>query len=162
MSDKQNFPWLVTARSLIGLKEIKGPQHDPEILQMWKNIKRGGIKDDETPWCAAFVGSCLELNGIRSTRFESAASYATWGQALSEPVYGCIAVGKRSGGGHVGFVVGMTEDGDLLLLGGNQSDSVSIVRYPRARVYAYRWPSEKPLYAAEMPIGQAALSVKED
>lgn len=49
--------WLVEARRYIGEREIKGPKHNPKILQMWKDIKRGGIKDDETPWCAAFVGA---------------------------------------------------------------------------------------------------------
>jgi hypothetical protein len=50
--------------------EIKGPRHNPLILQFWKGIKRGGIKDDETPWCAAFVGAMLERAGIKSTRFD--------------------------------------------------------------------------------------------
>ena len=45
--------WLVEARKYMGQMEIKGPRHNPLILQFWKDIKRGGIKDDETPWCAA-------------------------------------------------------------------------------------------------------------
>ena len=48
--------WIVEGRKYIGEKEIKGPEHNPLILQFWKDIKRGGIKDDETPWCAAYVG----------------------------------------------------------------------------------------------------------
>ncbi len=67
--------WLVEARRYIGLNEIKGSLHAAEILQSWKDIKRGGIKDDETPWCAAFVGAILERTGINSTRYESAKSY---------------------------------------------------------------------------------------
>lgn len=43
--------WLAEARKWIGLIEIKGARHAPEILQMWRDIKRGGIRDDETPWC---------------------------------------------------------------------------------------------------------------
>ena len=66
--------WLAEARKWIGLTEIKGGEHAPEILQMWRDIKRGGIRDDETPWCAAFVGAMLERVGVRSTRFESARS----------------------------------------------------------------------------------------
>ncbi|EDR9797697.1 TIGR02594 family protein, partial [Salmonella enterica subsp. enterica serovar Zongo] len=64
--------WLAEARRYIGEREIKGAQHNPLIVQMWRDIKRGGIKDDETPWCAAFVGAVLEHVGIKSTRFESA------------------------------------------------------------------------------------------
>lgn len=132
--------WLEDARSFIGLTEIKGPQHAPEIVQFWKDIKRGGIKDDETPWCAAFVGAMLERAGIRSSRFESAKSYLDWGQLLAAPVVGCVVVFTRQGGGHVGFAVGRDKAGNLLILGGNQSDAVNIRAFPVSRVSGYRWP----------------------
>lgn len=154
--------WVAEARKQIGLAEIKGGQHNPAILQMWKDIKRGGIKDDETPWCAAFVGSCLERVGIQSTRFESAKSYLDWGSKLTTPVYGAIAVFTRDGGGHVGFVVGQTASGDLLILGGNQGDAVNIKAFKRDRVSGYRWPANQPLErATPLPIGVAQLSQKE-
>lgn len=133
--------WLQEARKLIGLREIKGPNHAPEILQMWRDIKRSGIKDDETPWCAAFVGAMLERAGIRSSRFESARSYLTWGDQLVEPIVGCVVVFSRDGGGHVGFCVGQDASGNLLILGGNQADAVNIRAFPRTRVTGYRWPS---------------------
>jgi uncharacterized protein (TIGR02594 family) len=141
--------------------EINGPRHNPLILQWWKDIKRGGIKDDETPWCAAYVGAMLERTGIRSTRFEGASSYLNWGVPLNEPVYGCIVVFTRQGGGHVGFVVGKTESGNLLVLGGNQSDAVNIKAFALDRVSGYRWPINEPLSQKPMPIGTAALSVNE-
>lgn len=133
--------WLTTAREFMGLREIKGPQHNAEILQFWRDIKRGGIKDDETPWCAAFVGAMLERTGIRSTRFESAASYLEWGNPLQAPALGCVAIFTRDGGGHVGFVVGRNAAGDLLVLGGNQSDEVNIREFAVSRVSGYRWPA---------------------
>lgn len=136
--------WLVEARKHIGLHEIKGPQHAAEILQFWKDIKRGGINDDETPWCAAFVGAMLERAGIRSTRFESAMSYLEWGESLQTPALGCVAVLTREGGGHVGFVVGCAPNGDLMLLGGNQSDQVCIRAFAPSRVTSYRWPNGSP------------------
>ena len=156
------YAWVAEGRKLIGLTEIKGSQHNPEILQMWKDIKRGGIKDDETPWCAAFAGAMLERVGIRSTRFESAKSYLDWGLKLDAPIYGCIAVFTRDGGGHVGFVVGQTDNGDLLILGGNQSDAVNIKAFKRDRVSGYRWPSDVPVDRGHiLPIGVAQLSKKE-
>lgn len=133
--------WLLEAEKFKGLKEIKGAQHAPEILQMWKDIKRGGIKDDETPWCAAFVGAMLERSGIKSSRFESAKSYLDWGQLLAFPVVGCLAVFTRQGGGHVGFVVGRDRVGNLLVLGGNQSDEVNVRAFPVSRLSGYRWPA---------------------
>ncbi|WP_323975898.1 TIGR02594 family protein [Aeromonas hydrophila] len=148
--------WIEEARTFLGLKEIKGPKHAQAILDMWKAIKRGGIKDDETPWCAAFVGACLERVGIPSTRFESAKSYLGWGEKLDRPVPGCVVVFTRDGGGHVGFVVGKSPSGNLLVLGGNQGDEVNIREFPLTRVTGYRWPLNEPMPAGELPIGTPA------
>ena len=132
--------WLTEARRYLGLCEIPGSAHAAEILAMWDKIKRGGINDDETPWCAAFVGSCLENVNIKSTRFESAKSYMNWGLPLDAPLLGCIVVFGRSGGGHVAFNVGLTKAADPVCLGGNQGNKVSIATFPRSRVLGYRWP----------------------
>lgn len=137
--------WLTEARKHIGTKEIPGAKHEPKILQWWKAIKRGGIKSDEVPWCAAFVGGCLEAVGIVSSRFESARSYSTWGQAIAAPVVGCVVVFSRNGGGHVAFVVGQDKGGNLMCLGGNQGDAVSIAAFSKGRVLGYRWPKAVPL-----------------
>lgn len=144
--------WLTEARSLHGLRETKGREHTVEIVQMWRDIKRSGIKDDETPWCAAFVGACLERAGVQSTRFEGAASYLTWGQKLSHPTLGCIAVIARPGGAHVFFVVARDVAGQLIGLGGNQSDQVGYATFDRTQIMGYRWPSEIPVpEAAPLP-----------
>lgn len=144
--------WLIEARKHIGLKEIKGSAHNGTIVQFWKAIKRGGIKDDETPWCAAFVGAMLETVGVISTRFESAKSYEKWGVKLDAPAVGCVVVFARDGGGHVGFVVGQDKAGNLLVLGGNQGDAVNIKTFPRSRVTSYRWPSGLPRPATNLPL----------
>lgn len=153
--------WLDIARPLTGLHEIPGQQHAPEILAMWRAIKRSGIQSDEVPWCAAFVGACLERAGIRSSRFESAASYLTWGVRLDGPAHGCIVVFSREGGGHVGFVVGQQPDGKLLVLGGNQGDAVTIKAFDRARVTGYRWPVDVPIANAPLQLGAAETSRSE-
>lgn len=144
--------WVQLARKFIGLKEIKGPEHNPEIVAMWKDIKRGGIKDDETPWCAAFVGAMLERCGIVSSRFEGARSYESWGEKLAAPIPGCVVVFSRDGGGHVGFVVGQDKPGNLLVLGGNQADAVNIKAFPRSRATAYRWPAGVEQPRGELPV----------
>ena len=153
--------WLVEARKHVGLMEVKGSQHSPEILQFWRDIKRGGIKDDETPWCAAFVGAVLERSGVRSSRFESAKSYLEWGVPLRNPVHGCVVVFTRDGGGHVGFVVGRDGVGNLLVLGGNQSDAVNIKAFSPARVAGYRWPADRPIGREPLTDGNAELSRSE-
>lgn len=153
--------WVELAKSMIGVSEVKGQTHNPEVLQMWKDIKRGGIKDDETPWCAAFVGAMLERAGIKSSRFESAKSYEVWGQPVASPCVGSIAVFSRTGGGHVGFVVGQDTSGQLLILGGNQSDKVCIRTFPRSRVTALRYPSGFTPSTAVLLVASADMSRSE-
>ena len=53
----------------------------------------------------------------------------------------------RSGGGHVGFYV--SEDKEAYnILGGNQSDKVSVARVGKDRFLEARWPKEVPLPSA--------------
>lgn len=137
--------WITEAKRHIGTREIPGARHEPKILQWWKAIKRGGIKSDEVPWCAAFVGGCLEAVGIVSSRFESAKSYMTWGKAIPTPLPGCIVVFSRTGGGHVAFVIGQNKAGHLVCIGGNQGNAVTVAAFDRARVIGYRWPVAVPL-----------------
>lgn len=131
--------WLALARQYLGEHEITGSKHNPLILRWWAAI-RAPYTDDETPWCAAFVGGVLEACGIRSSRSAAARSYLHWGQAVP-PTPGCIVVFERGPrNGHVGFLVGFDERGRLLVLGGNQGNAVTIAPYPRERVLGYRWP----------------------
>lgn len=159
--------WLVEARKYIGLREIKGLKHEPLIVRMWQAIKQGGVKDDETPWCAAFVGAMLENVGIVSTRSGWAKSYLNWGIGLEEPIVGCVVVYSRDGGGgHVGFVVGKDVNGNLLVCGGNQGDMVSIKAFPMTRKpLGYFWPQSVPMgpYWGALPVygGTHEASTKE-
>ena len=107
------------------------------------------------------MNACLERAGIRSARSDSSRSYLAFGDALKDPAYGCIVTFSRTGGGHVGFVVGKTESGQLMVLGGNQSDAVNIKAFGTDRVTGYRWPSGVPVDNRPLPVGNAALSVKE-
>lgn len=138
-------PWMVEAKAMIGTKEIQGLIHEPKIVSWWARIFRRGIKSDETPWCAAFVGAMLEGVGVQSTRFESARSYATWGVSLTRPVYGAIVVMERKGGGHVGFCAGTDGAQNIAVLGGNQNNEVNISTFPMSRITAWRWPREVPI-----------------
>ena len=150
--------WITEARRYIGTREIRGPRHEPRILAWWRAIFRGGIRDDETPWCSAFVGAMLEEVGIASTRFESARSWESWGRGLARPIYGCVVTFSRAGGGgHVGFLVGHDVQGNLLVLGGDQADEVNIRAFSPARVTSYRWPQGVPIDDAGPPPLMAAV-----
>ena len=139
-------PWLSIARSYEGLEEIVGGEHNPEILRFWE-LCGLPFKDDETPWCAGFVGGCLEQCGINSSRSGMARSYLKWGRPIDEPIKGCIVVFWRgsvnSPSGHVGFFMGKPNNIHIYCLGGNQGNRVCIKKYPAARVLGYRLPTAK-------------------
>lgn len=135
-----NHPWINTALAFRGVKEIKGAKDNPVVVALWTLGKAGTVHDDETPWCAAWVSAVLELAGIKSARTGWSRSYLNWGDKLPGPAPGCIVVFKRGSGGHVGFVVGKDQRGNLMVLGGNQSDAVNVKPFDRSRVLGYRWP----------------------
>lgn len=94
-------------------------------------------------WCAAFVSHCLKKSGQPSLTYYDggrAKSYLKYGTKIDKPAYGAIVVFSRSGGGHVGFVVGQTES-DILTLGGNQGNKVCIKPYAKSKVQGYVVPS---------------------
>jgi uncharacterized protein (TIGR02594 family) len=140
--NKSGTPWLDEAMKLLGQKEIAGPKHNDTIVSLWKIGKAGLYRDDETAWCAAFTSAALELGGAVSARTGWARGYLKWGQPLSGPARGCVVVFSRGpNAGHVGFVVGRDKGDNLLVLGGNQRDSVSIAPFPSDRILGYRWPN---------------------
>lgn len=135
-------PWMPHAWADLGVAEKPGAAHDATILEYARHLGQTWVKDDETPWCAAFVGACLEKADVRSTRSLAARSYLDWGISAAEPAPGCIVVlsrGPDPSAGHVGFLVGWT-DARVFLLGGNQSNSVNVAAFDRAFVLALRLP----------------------
>ena len=140
--------WLDTAHAYSGTREYPGAKSNPIILAFWKLARLSGIQNDNVPWCSGFACACMEAQGIRSPRSDSAKSWLTWGAPLSAPVLGCVVVFDRPGGNHVGFVVGQDKAGNLMVLGGNQGDAVSIAAFPRSRVAGYRWPLGVPMSGA--------------
>lgn len=149
MAAKLNEPaWIVEARKYIGQREVKGPHHNAHIVKWWQDIG-APFKDDETPWCGAFVGGVLRAVGFATVKNgASARSYARMKVKLDKPAYGCVVVfwrGTRDGwAGHVGFVVGVDQSGNLMVLGGNQGDTVSVKPFDRDRVLGYFWPGVYP------------------
>lgn len=156
--------WIKEARKHIGLKEIVGAKaHNPTIVQWLKEMgtfpvaAKSWYFEDETPWCGLFVGYCLGKSGRAVIKdWYRAKAWAGAGLTkLSKPAYGCIAVKSRQGGGHVFFVVGKNAKGQILGLGGNQGNTVSIVPFNPADIDGYYWPSRlvdgKPVPSSPSP-----------
>lgn len=142
--------WLVEARTHIGLREIPGPRHNKTILGWIKRLG-GWFTDDETPWCGTFVAHCLDAAGIkRPKHWYRALAWGDWGKACL-PVVGAIGVFGRSGGGHVGFIVGESAS-YYYVLGGNQSNMVNIMPLAKERLVDLRWPEGVPLLLTPLPL----------
>ena len=100
------------ALSYLGEQEIEGNLHNQVIVAMFASVGHPEIHDDETAWCAAFVGHCIEVSGLKSTRALNARSYRSWGDPVPDIELakdGDIVVFKRGNStwqGHVGFFVG--------------------------------------------------------
>ena len=133
--------WLIVARAeqAKNIHEFPGEwQDNPEIMKYFKDTSYAA-HHDEVPWCAAFVGWCLQQAGIKPSGSAAAASYEDWGEDLGEtPVLGCIVVLPH----HVTFYVGHVGTEWVTGLGGNQHDSVKESNYPVGDVISYRWPKE--------------------
>lgn len=156
--------WLIEARRHLGVTEIPGPQTSA-VISGWLHKLSAWWVDDETPWCGVFVAACIESSGIPLPKYwMRAKEWAEWGSRLATPVPGCIVVFERQGGGHVGFVVGITKQGRLMVLGGNQGNRVSIAPFDPTRVLAYVWPAAEPLYTGHLALldaGGMPLSTNE-
>lgn len=136
--------YMQVASALVGTKEVKGAADNPKIMAMYKAVGHDWVEHDEVAWCAAFVGYCLETAGIRSTRALNARSYLNFGTKveLADAKEGDIAVfsrGTSSHQGHVAFFLKATPT-QIKVLGGNQSDAVTIANYPKARLLGIRRP----------------------
>lgn len=137
--------WLIAALSLVGTKEMKGAGDNPVILN-WAKGQGGDVAKsythDSIPWCALFANQALAQAGLKGTGTLWALDFAHWGVALKGPVVGAFAPMSRNGGGHIPIVVGRDQHGNLMCVGGNQSDAVNIKPFDPDRVVAYRWPCD--------------------
>jgi hypothetical protein len=57
----------------------------------------------------------------------------------------------RDGGGHVGFLVGQSAD-RYYVLGGNQSNCVSIAPIAKSRAMGFRWPLSLATTITPLPV----------
>jgi uncharacterized protein (TIGR02594 family) len=122
--DVNGTPWLDVAADEVGQAEVAGlDSNNPRIVEYLASVGVNG--PDETAWCSAFTNWVFGQVGITGTNSAWALNWRSWpgGTKLSRPAYGSLAVIKwPKGGGHVGFVVGQTASGSLVILGGNQGN----------------------------------------
>lgn len=131
--------WMTIAKSHMGVAEVAGARDNPTILQFYADVDHPEIDNDETSWCAAFVGSCLKRAGMRYLPTLLARDYTKYGPDVKKPEVGRIAVFWRgspsSWKGHVGFITKF-DDESLWILGGNQGNEVSVEKFSRSKLLA--------------------------
>jgi uncharacterized protein (TIGR02594 family) len=92
-------------------------------------------------WCARFMNMVLEHTGHHGTGSDMANSFAHYGQRISGPQVGAIAVMGRRGGGHVGIITGIDAQGNPIMISGNNGNRVREAPISRGRIYAYVMPT---------------------
>lgn len=137
--------WFKEAVRLLGTREKPGAGSNPEIID-WASalgIRYGG---DDIPWCGLFVGHCISAtlsDEPTPANLLGARAWQNFG-IKTQPTLGAVMVFWRkslaSGLGHVGFYAG-EDDTAYRIVGGNQSDSVSIAWVIKDRLVSARWPS---------------------
>jgi uncharacterized protein (TIGR02594 family) len=140
---------LAAALAQLGIKEVPGPGNNPRIMAMAQELGVTAIHTgDDVPWCGLLMAKVAKDAGkTLPANFSRAKAWAAFGQPAPVPMLGDVLVFERNGGGHVGMYVG--EDKTAFhVLGGNQSDAVTITRIANDRLFTARRP--------EYSIGQPA------
>jgi len=159
--------WMAAARSMIGTTETPGPGVTAWVRSMWQGLRGGawywrayGQDDSKLPWCGAFCAWAMQqARQDYPARYASARAWMEWGEPCGADL-GAVAVLQRPGGGHVGFVDAVSEDGlHIRLLGGNQGNAVSLAWFRASRVLGYRKPLSVELSdPAVVAVGPMSLS----
>lgn len=154
--------WYVPLHRLIGTSEtLPNGRPNPVVQAMFPSVGLPANSDcRRIPWCAVGQNWALREVGKTGTNSAMARSFLRWGVALDTPRVGCIVVmwrGDHDDGetGHVGQYV--REDSRYVyVLGCNQGDAVSIAKFPKSRVLAYRWPRSAMVSKTNIGAGVAA------
>lgn len=136
-----------------GVREVEGAAHNPRIIQ-YHTQTTFQATSDEVAWCSAFACFCMEQARVAHPRSARARDWLRWGVGVSvvHPPIGAVVVLKRGGPGqpgpevleapgHVGLFWGHGAPGEIILLGGNQGNAVSLDKFSVHHILGVRWPS---------------------
>ena len=114
---------------LYGTKETPGKENNPTIMG-WAKETNTTYPGDATAWCGLTISITAKRAGWDYYPGKNALwarNWLLWGTKQKVAMLGDVLVFERGQGGHVALYVG--EDATHYhILGGNQSDSVNIVR----------------------------------
>ena len=114
----------------------------PGIVSEARKYVGGNPTGRGSLWCARFMNMVLQHSGYRGTGSDMASSFAKYGQRVSGPQVGAIAVMSRGRrGGHVGIITGIDAKGNPIMISGNNGNRVREAPVSRGRIYAYVMPT---------------------
>lgn len=147
---------------LLGTKEVVGKGSNKTIISWRDTLNQNGVKiigygDDDIPWCGLFIAFLAFLRRKIASEVVSsplwARSWENYGTPVASLVRGAlkfhddlkaslgdILVFSRNGGGHVGIYIAEDKT-SYHVLGGNQSNAVTITRILKSRCVAVRRPA---------------------
>lgn len=160
---------LVECLKLYGTLEVPGKGNNPTILKWAKEVGlAGAYKADSVAWCGLVMAVAAKRAGWPYAPEGNALwarNWAEWGKPTDTAMLGDVLVFPRGQGGHVAIYVGEDKT-HYHLLGGNQSDAVSIKRKPKAPIIAMRrapWKIAQPPNVRVVLLGsKGQVSTKED
>ncbi|QYY33781.1 TIGR02594 family protein (plasmid) [Cupriavidus pinatubonensis] len=141
-----SLPWLQTAFDLIGTRQKPGHGSNEAIIGWTTPLGILNYNDDDIPWCGLFVAHCIGSQLPEEALPNApllARAWRKFGREITAQL-GAVMVFWRNSPtgtlGHVGFY--WAEDDEAFhILGGNQSDAVSVTRIAKQRLICARWPS---------------------
>jgi len=140
--------WYEEAVRQLGTREVPGPASNPKILQ-WAGKLGIPYKDDDIPWCGLFTAHCVGSTLPEEPLPKNPLGARNWAKFGSKckPVLGSVLVfwrvNKNGALGHVGLYHG-EDDQAFHVLGGNQSNKVSVARVAKNRLLDARQPATVP------------------
>jgi uncharacterized protein (TIGR02594 family) len=127
--------------TLVGGESLSGGFGSSNVVAEARRYLGGNPTSRGSLWCARFMNMVLQHSGYRGTGSDMASSFAHYGQRVSGPQVGAIAVMGRRGGGHVGIITGIDAHGNPIMISGNNGNRVREAPISRGRIYAYVMPT---------------------
>jgi uncharacterized protein (TIGR02594 family) len=135
------------ALKLVGTVETPGSGNNPTIMAWAKaaGLGKQGYSADAVPWCGLFMAYVALMAGKPAPKNPLwALNWAGFGTPQHQPCLGDVLTFKRNGGGHVAIYIGEDQTA-YHVLGGNQSDAVTITRIDKKRMHSVaRAPMQNP------------------
>lgn len=162
----EKYKWLNTIGTLpklvsvalqyLGVKEIPGIKSNPVIMDMARGLGVSSIyTNDDMSWCAVFINHLIRITGKPIVDYKNdkynllrARHLLNWGEPVKihDLRLGDVVIIERPGGGHVFIFIAFAKNGNVIGIGGNQGNQVSIAEFDVDRVLGVR-----RYYATGMP-----------